>query len=168
MGHRGGMEETVQAVLGWATKLVVERGPEIAVAGVMIVLWRWFMGHKYQRQIDALRAGQSSPVTVNVQSERPNPQGPALIDPTAQPRSSGDPNARLRALEPLIESFARGRRNDHVGIWELHLALGEIGIAWPGPGVTPEFRRLISTELLAACRSGDLEGARTSWARVLD
>ena len=161
------MEETVQAVVGWATKLAVERWPEIAATSLMIVLWRWFMGHKYQRQIDALRAAQSSPVTVNVRSELPNPQGPALVDPTAQPRNSGDPIVRLRALEPLIESFASGGRNDHAGIWELHLALGEIGIAWPGPGITPEFRRQISSELLAACRSGDLEGAKSSWARTL-
>ena len=161
------MEETLQAVVDWATRLAVERWPEIVAGGVLIALWRWFMGHKFQGQIDALRAGQSSPVTVNVRSERPSPQGPALVDPTAQPRSSGDPIARLRALEPLIETFASGGRNDHDGIWQLHLALGEIGIAWPGPGVTPEFRRLISSELLAACRSGDLEGAKSSWARAL-
>ncbi len=161
----------------WAKSAWLWLGNETAAFGlrwlvvaVAMVGISGFIGWRYRelkREIAALR-GSASPVTVNVLPERPHPQGSALIDPTAQPRSPDAPEARLRALELQIEAFASGQRNDHAGIWELHIALGEIGIAWPGPGVTPEFRRLVSAELLAACQQGDLETARASWARALD
>ncbi len=160
------MEDIVQAVVSWATKFVVERWPEIAAGIVMVALWRWFMGQKYQRQIDSLRAGLSSPVTVNVPAERPNPQGPALIDPAVRARSPDLPKTRFREMERQIKTFAMGEENRHDKIWDLHIVLGEIGIPWPGPGVTPEFRRAVSKELLVACQAGDMEAARSAWARA--
>ena len=160
------MEDVVQAVVGWATKFAVERWPEIAAGGVMIALWRWFMGHKYQRQIDGLRAGLSPPITVNVRSEQPNPQGPTLIDPAVRVRPSDPPETRFREIECQIKAFAMGQENRHEKIWDLHIILGEIGIPWPGPGVTPEFRRAVSKELLAACQAGNMEAARSAWAKA--
>ena len=72
---------------------------------------------------------------------------------------------RFRQLAVLLEPYAFGKRNDVPGIRELHFALAELGIDYPVEGVDPEVRRLVSADLWAASRTGNLKHARTSWER---
>ena len=161
--------------LAWAEQVWAWIGKELAVFGLrwLVVLaillgFGGFIGRRYKelkREIGALR-GSQSPVTVQNVFGIERSGTTKLIDPAAHPKSFDPPEARFRALEPQIEAFAEGAQNRHDRIWELHIALGDIGIAWPGPGVTPEFRRAVSKKLLAACQNGDIEAARTAWARA--
>ena len=72
---------------------------------------------------------------------------------------------RFRELAVLLESYAFGVRRDVAGIRELHLALAELGIEYPVEGLEPDVRRLVSADLLAACKAGNLKHARSSWER---
>ena len=54
------MEQIIQPVSDYVTALVVERWHEALALLVMIGLWRWFMGYKYQQQIDALKSDRSA------------------------------------------------------------------------------------------------------------
>ena len=54
------MEETVKSVLDYASALIVERWAELVVLGVMLALWRWWMGHKLRDRITALEAQRNS------------------------------------------------------------------------------------------------------------
>lgn len=74
---------------------------------------------------------------------------------------------RLRDLESRMEVYADGDRWPYDGIWELHFALGRIGIAWPGPGIDPALRRRVSQILLAASRDGNMEDAKMAWAKAM-
>lgn len=87
---------------------------------------------------------------------------PAPINPDKRPRNSNADSEQLRDLAPLIEQYTEGYHG-YDEIWELHLALGSIGVAWPGPGVTPEFRHKVSKALLEAARQGDMEAATNAW-----
>ena len=74
--------------------------------------------------------------------------------------------ARRVYLESLLAAHTKGESFPHDGIWELHAALGKLDIPWPEPGITPELRRAIAEEILAAVRDNDLERARTAWSTV--
>jgi len=133
------------------------------IGGAAVAMLGWIMfGPRYKQRIadlEAALADRGSPVTVNVQGENPSPL-PPLVDPTiARYRSSHE-------LRPLLEVHTTGESFPHDRIWELHLALGERGIPWPGPGVTPAFRRAVSEEILAALRGGDQDRARAAWHTV--
>ena len=54
------MEETVKSVLDYASALIVKRWAELIVLGVMLTLWRWWMGHKIRDRIAVLEARDSS------------------------------------------------------------------------------------------------------------
>lgn len=62
------MEGFAAAVGAWAATFLVERWPEILVGVMLIGAWRWWMGHKFQRQIDALKAERGSPLIMNIVS----------------------------------------------------------------------------------------------------
>ena len=55
------MEEAVKGVTDYASALVVERWAELIALGVMLALWRWWMGHKIRDRIAALEARQDAP-----------------------------------------------------------------------------------------------------------
>ena len=55
------MEDIINAWIDYGAILLKERWPEVIVALVMIGLWRWFMGHKFQQQIDDLRKDHQAP-----------------------------------------------------------------------------------------------------------
>ena len=72
---------------------------------------------------------------------------------------------RFRELAPLLECYAFGVRHDVPGIRELHLALAKLGIDYPVEGEDSAVRKLVSADLLAACKTGNLKHARSSWRR---
>ena len=55
------MEETVKSVLDYASALIVKRWVELIALGVMLILWRWWMGHKLRDRIAALEDRARSP-----------------------------------------------------------------------------------------------------------
>lgn len=169
------MDALVNLVLAIDVARVGWFGLAVVCGGLATMLGTIIFGPRYKQRIAALEkeaAAKSGNVTQsivqNIGTEASQPNAPPLIDLTARPKSTGAPEVRFRALEPLIEAFASGQLRDHDAIWEMHYALGEIGIAFPAPGITPEVRQRISAELLAACRQGNMEAARSSWARALD
>ena len=54
------MEETVKSILDYASAFIVERWVELIALGVMLTLWRWWMGHKLQDRITDLEAEHRS------------------------------------------------------------------------------------------------------------
>lgn len=140
-----------------AANLMVSMGLLAAGAlagGILGVLGTLKFGRDHKTRIKALEDKSSqSPVIVNVNM--------------AGIRGAGGNAAselhRLRQLEPQIEAHTQGEEFSYDDIWPLHYALGALGVAWPGPGVPPEFRRTISAELLAASQQGDMERARAAW-----
>ena len=55
------MEELVSSVSAYVSALFVERAAELIVLGVMLLLWRWWMGHRLRDRIAALEAQASTP-----------------------------------------------------------------------------------------------------------
>lgn len=162
------MELGVEQVWAWIGKEIAAFGLRWLVVLVIFFGFGGFIGRRYKelkREIASLR-GSQSPVTVQNLLGIERSSTTAVIDPAVYPKSLVPPEAQFRALERQIEAFAEGTQNRYDQIWELHIALGDIGIAWPGPGVTPEFRRAVSKKLLAACQNGDMEAARTAWERA--
>lgn len=66
------MDEHIQIVVGYVTRLFVERWPEIVAVAVLITGWRWLMGYKLRDRIAVLEGrSQEQPqpvqnVNVNV------------------------------------------------------------------------------------------------------
>ena len=108
----------------------------------------------------------SPPVTVNVLPEGRNRQGTPSIDPTSHLTVPGWPEERLRALVPALIPFVEKNLHTYDEIWAVHIALGELGVSWPGPGIDSKFRQRVSALLLEACRNGDMEAARSAWAKA--
>ena len=50
------MEEAVKSVVDYASALIVKRWVELIVLCVMLILWRWWMGHKLEDRIAAVEA----------------------------------------------------------------------------------------------------------------
>ena len=64
------MEELVKSFSDYASALIVKRWVELIVLAVMLILWRWWMGHKLRDRISALEArdvwpGISQVITVH-------------------------------------------------------------------------------------------------------
>lgn len=161
------MDEHIALAWDWLGAEVRDFGLRWLIITVFALGFGGWFGKNYRAMKDRVAALEARPaVNVNIETSSPRPRGGAPVDPTATPRISGSPDERLRELESLISAHTTGESFSHDRIWELHFALGEIGIPWPGPGVTPAFRRAISEEVLAACRDGDHERARAAWATV--
>ena len=126
-----------------------------AMAGVILgVLGTLKFGRDHKARIQALEDKSSQPpVTVNL----------SVAGTYGVGGNAASEVGRLRKLEPQIEAHTQGEEFSYDDIWPLHYALGALGVAWPGPGVPPEFRRTTSAELLAASRQGDMERARAAW-----
>ena len=60
------MGNIAESVATWATALAVERWPEIAVGLAMLGVWRWLMGHKFQKRLEALERKQGSEQSVTI------------------------------------------------------------------------------------------------------
>ena len=111
--------EWVKSAWLWLGNEIATFGLRWVVMGFVVLGCGGFIGWRYRelkREIAGLR-GSLSP-TVNVQNivESRQPNRPPLVNPAAQPRSADAPEVRLRALVPLLEEFASGRRNDYPGI----------------------------------------------------
>lgn len=131
-----------------------------AIVGAAITTLGWIVfGSRYKQRIAALENRPS--VVVNMERSGRLQGHPPNFDPVA-----AVPTIPFADLGPRIAVFASGEEWSHADIWALHTMLGEHGIPWPGPGITPPFRRAISKELLSACQEGDLNRARTAWATV--
>ena len=70
---------------------------------------------------------------------------------------------RFKQLENTLEDFSSGGGIEYVRINELALRLKKIGIEYPKAGIAPNLRKMVTADLLAACRAGDLEAARSAW-----
>ena len=88
---------------------------------------------------------------------------PMIGQPPAKELNPDAALDRLQHLEPQIAAHSHGEQFSYDDIWSLHYALGDLGIAWPGPGVPPAFRRAISTELLAASKERNMKRACAAW-----
>ena len=74
---------------------------------------------------------------------------------------------RFRKLEHTLDSFSsRTEGIEYARINELALRLKKIGIKYPMAGINWRLRKQVTVDLLAACRAGDLEHARTAWQRA--
>ena len=131
------------------------------VVGAAITMLGWIIfGPRYKQRIAALE--NRSPVVVNVERSG-NSQGyspnfdPAAAAPAIPVADLGDRMLQYSQVEKSGAMMTYGH---------LHSMLGEHGIPWPGPGITPPFRRAISKEILSACQEGDLNRARMVWATV--
>lgn len=50
------ISQIVNPVASWVSELFTQRWAELLCLAVMLCIWRWFMGHKYQAQIDDLKS----------------------------------------------------------------------------------------------------------------
>ncbi len=74
---------------------------------------------------------------------------------------------RFCELEYTLDSFSRQTGGiEYARINELALRLKAIGIEYPMAGINWELRKQLTVDLLAACRVGDLEHARSAWQRA--
>ncbi len=74
---------------------------------------------------------------------------------------------RFRKLDSKLDTFSRQEVGiEYARINELALELKRIGIEYPMAGIDWRLRKLVTADLLAACRSEDLEHARSAWERA--
>lgn len=74
---------------------------------------------------------------------------------------------RFRQLETALDSFSSQTGGiEYARINELALRLKKIGIEYPMAGIDWKLRKQVTVDLLAACRAGDLEHARSAWQRA--
>ncbi|MDE0209493.1 MAG: hypothetical protein OXJ64_06380 [Boseongicola sp.] len=128
---------------------------------VPAVLLTVFFGRRFRQRIEALE--ERHPITIQnvLGGSQPSP-----VEATSKLTTTGTKEDRLQELATVIEPFTEPSRHDYKDIWPVHIALGELGVAWPGPGIDPQFRRDVSDLLLDACRKGDLEAARSAWTKA--
>lgn len=73
---------------------------------------------------------------------------------------------RFHQLKSTLDSFGRQTGGiEYARINELALRLKAIGIEYPMAGIDWRLRKQVTVDLLAACRAGDLEHARSAWQR---
>ena len=108
------------------------------------------------------KTGKHIPILTELERKEPDrvKKLRQLIDPTAYSETS------LQELIVNLKDHSEGKRQFHSEIWETHVALGKLGIPWPGPGITPEFRVFISTKIYTALKSNDFKKARKSWSGI--
>lgn len=114
------MEDAIKAVSDYISALMIDRWVEILTLGVMIALWRWWMGHKLRDRIAALEAKQDAP--------------PANISQTISFSPATSPKVEVHGAEIVRPSEAGegviGRQtNDYVEFGTTH---GPISVSLAG------------------------------------
>ena len=148
--------EWVRSAWLWLGNEIAAFGLRWIVVGVVVLGFGGFIGSRYRHlknEIANLKSAQSQPSST-------------AVDSTSHLTVPGAPEDRLRMLAPALVPFVEKNRHNHDAIWAVHIALGELGVSWPGPGIDSKFRQRVSALLLEACRNGDMEAARSAWAKA--
>jgi len=147
-------EITWNLILGETVPELVVRAIFIGIGFVISLLFHKKRFAELERKIESKASGTS--VTVNLEGQS---HGVPLID------AAVSCDVSHQELMKMVKAHTQGNNFPHDQIWETHIALGQHGIPWPGPGITPEFRCAISREIYAALETNDMERARFAWSR---